>query len=172
MYLFFNELSQLMTPGTSVSMTVHSQNGKLTVSILPRLNGLKDDAQKHLQPIVLTGTPEELDTGFFDTVCQPIQKAAGLLTGMKRFEESFARTESERKEEQERRKNGDKQAQKNKVKYEDFITRAVTQENGGNYDNALYLLQEARKIAGGEDIAKTDTLIEQLKAKTSQSSLF
>ena len=172
MYLFFNELSQLMTSGSSFSLNVHSQNGKLTVSVYPKLKGLKDEAQNHLQPVVLTGTPEELDAGFFDAVRQPIQKATGLLSGMKIFEESLTRVEAERKEEQERKKNSDKQAQKNKGKYDDFISRADTQEKEGQNEMALFLLREARKVAEGEEIAKTDALIEQLKAKCAQSSLF
>ena len=151
MYLFFSELSQLMTSGSNFSLNVHSQNGKLTVSLFPKLKGLKDEAQNHLQPVVLTGTPEELDSGFFDAIRQPIHKATGLLSGTKVFEESLTRVEAERKEEQEKKRNSDKQTQARKGKYEDFISRADTQEKEGNNDNALFLLREARKIAESEN---------------------
>jgi PRTRC genetic system protein E len=172
MYLFFNKLSQLMTDGTVINLAVHCQNGKFTVSLFPKLNGLKDEAQNHLHPVILTGTPEELDEGFFDAVRQPVQKTTGLLTGMKAFEESIARMEAEKKETHEQKRNVDRHAKARKEKYENLIVRADTQEKEGNNDNALFLLREAHKIADGEEIAKTDAKIEQLKTKTSQNSLF
>ena len=54
-----------------------------TVSVFPETKGLKDEAQEHLQPVMLTGTARELDAGFFEAVRQPLQKASGMLAGMK-----------------------------------------------------------------------------------------
>jgi len=170
--MFFTQLSQMMTSGTNINLTVHSQNGTMTVSVFPKLKGLKDEAQNHLKPIVLTGTAEELDAGFFDAVRQPVQKATGLLAGMKRFEESLAGVEAESKEKQAQKRNTDKQGQARREKYENFMSRADTQEAAGKNDNALFLLQVARKVADDDDIAKTDERINQLKAKCMQSSLF
>jgi PRTRC genetic system protein E len=170
--MFFKELSEMMTSGTNVSLTVHNQNGILTVSVFPKAKGLKDEAQNHLQPVVLTGNAEELDVGFFDAVRQPVQKASNMLSGMKVFEESLARVEAEKKETQEQKRNVDKQSQARKEKYENFISRADAQETAGKNDNALFLLKEARKIADGENIAKTDAHIDRIKAKCTQSSLF
>ena len=170
--MFFKELSNAMTDGTGVSLTVHRLNGSMTVSVFPKLKGLKDDAQKHLQPIVLTGTPEELDAGFFDTVSQPVQKASGMLSNMKSFEASLARVEAERKEAQEQKRTADKKADERKAKYDKLIARAETQENEGKNDDALQSLREARTMADGENIAKTDEHIDRVKAKCMQSSLF
>ena len=172
MNMFFNELSQMMTAGTVVCLTVHSQNGKLTVSVFPKFNGLKDEAQNHLQPIVLTGSAEELDAGFFGAVRQPIQKASGLLSGMKHFEESLARVESEKKEVQEQKRNIDKRTQERKEKFDKLIARAETQEDEGKNDDALQTLREARTMADGENIEKTDVRINQVKAKCMQTTLF
>jgi PRTRC genetic system protein E len=133
--MFFKELSQLMMSDTGVSLTVHSQNGILTVSVFPKMKDLKDEAQQHLQPLVLTESAEELDTGFFDAIRQPVQKATGVLSGMKRFEESLARVEAEKKEakeleqKQEQKRNSekkalDKKARENMAKYDNFMSRA------------------------------------------------
>ena len=170
--MFFKELSNAMTDGTGVSLTVHRLNGCMTVSVFPKVKGLKDDAQKYLQPIVLTGTPEELDAGFFDTVGQPVQKACGMLSSMKSFEVSFTRMEAERKEAQEQKRTDDKKADERKAKYDKLITRAETQESEGKNDDALKTLREARTMADGENIAKTDERINLLKAKCMQNSLF
>ena len=170
--MFFNELSQMMTAGAVVNLTVHSQNGKLTVSLFPKFNGLKDEAQKHLQPIVLTGTAEEIDAGFFDAVREPVQKATGLLTGMKRFEESLSRVESEKKEAKEQKQNADKKSQERRAKFDKLIARADEQENNENFDAALQSLREARTMADGENVEKTDARINQVRAKCMQTSLF
>ncbi|MDR2916406.1 MAG: PRTRC system protein E [Tannerella sp.] len=170
--MFFRELSQIITEGAGLNITVRSAGGKLTVSLFPKVNGLKDEAQNHLQPIVLTGNADELDEGFFTAVGQPIQKATGMLSGMKSFEESIVRVEAEKKEAQEQKRTVDKKAQERKTKYDDFMTRAEHQEKEGKNDNALYLLREARKIADDANIAKTDERIEQLKGKTLQKALF
>lgn len=158
--------------GSSISLTVHNKNETMTVSVFPKIRGLKDEAQNHLQPIILTGTAEELDSGFFDAVRQPVQKATNMLSGMKVFEESLARVDAEKKKTQEDKRNIDKQAQARKEKYENFISRADTQEAEGKNDNALFLLQKARKIADDENIAKTDERINRLKAKCMQVELF
>jgi len=169
--MFFNKLSQMMTSGTIVNLNVHSQNGMMTVSVFPKVKGLKDEAKNHLQPIILKGTAEELDAGFFDTVGQPVQKALGLLSGMKTFEEALARVEAEKQETKEQKRVADKQADERKAKYEKLIARAETQEKEGKNDEALQSLREARTMADGENIAKTDALIETVKAKCLQGSI-
>jgi PRTRC genetic system protein E len=170
--MFFTQLSQMMTSGTIVNLNVHSQNGNLTVSIFPKVKGLKDEAQKHLQPIILKGTAEELDAGFFDTVFQPLQKASGLLSGMKSFETSLALVEAEKKESKEQKRALDKRADERKAKYDKLIAKADSLEQEGKNDDALQALREARTMADGENIATTDARIEQVKANCLQSSLF
>ena len=170
--MFFNDLSEMMATGTVVHLTVHSQNGKLTVSVFPKAHGLKDEAQNHLQPIVLTGTAEELDAGFSNAVREPVLKSTGLLSGMKRFEESLALVEAEKKESQEQKKHADKRTQERKAKFDKLIARAETQENEHKNDDALQSLREARTMADGDDLAKTDARIDRVKAKCLQTSLF
>ena len=172
MCMFFKELSQMMTEGTNISLTVRSRDGLLTVSLLPKAKGLKDEAKNHLQPIVLTGSAEELDAGFFDAVQQPVQKATGLLAGMKSFEESLNRVESEKKEAQEKKKDADRRLQERKTKYDKLIALADSQEAEGKNSEALQTLRDARATADGDNIAKTDARIDQLKAKCMQVELF
>ena len=170
--MFFKELSEMMTDGTIVNLTVHRLNGSMSVSVLPKIKGLKDDAKKHLLPVVLTGTPEELDASFFDTVSQPVQKASSLLSSMKSFEASFALMESERKEAKEQKRAADKKTDERKTKFDRLIAQADTLEKEGKNDEALQSLREARTMADDENMAKTDARIEQVKAQCLQSSLF
>ena len=170
--MFFSKLSQCLTPQTSVNLTVHSQDGILSVSVFPKAKGLKDEAKNHLQPIVLTGTAQELDDGFFDAIAQPIEKASKMLAGMKQFETSLDLMETQKKETQEHQKNVDKQAQDRKAKCDKLISRAATLEDEEKYEDALKALREARTLADEKTVAKLDERIDSLKGKLMQSSLF
>jgi len=91
---------------------------------------------------------------------------------MKRFEESLSRVESEKKEAKEQKQNADKKVLSRKEKYDRLIARAVEQENEEKFDDALQSLREARTMADGDNIAKTDARINQVKAKCMQTTLF
>jgi PRTRC genetic system protein E len=170
--MFFQKLSQMIAPLSGVNLTVYSQNGELTVSVFPKVTGLKDEAQNHLQPVVIRGIAEDIDADFFDIIYQPLQKATSMLIDMKRFEESLAVVEAEKKEAQMQKQKTDKAAQERRDKYEKLIARADEQETDGKHDNALQSLREARTVADGDNIAKTDARIEKVKAKCLQASIF
>ena len=60
----------MMTESVDLTIVIRKTNGQLTVSTLPKSNGLKDEAQNHIVPLTVTGTPQELDTGFLQAVTQ------------------------------------------------------------------------------------------------------
>ena len=84
--MFFTAIHQMMTEGVDLTLVIRKANGQLTVSTLPKSNGLKDEAQNHLVPLTVSGLPQELDAGFLQAVARPIQKAAGLISNMAQFE--------------------------------------------------------------------------------------
>ena len=84
--MFFTAIHQMMTESVDLTIVIRKANGQLTVSTLPKSNGLKDEAQNHIVPLTVTGTPQELDTGFLQAVTRPIQKACGLISNMAQFE--------------------------------------------------------------------------------------
>lgn len=81
--LFYGKLSM------SLSMTISSPEvGILTVSVLPKGEGL------NLKPLVLTGTPEELDAGFVAEIERAGKSVAGLVSNIESFNHLVA-TEKE-----------------------------------------------------------------------------
>ena len=95
--MFFTAIHQMMTEGVDLTLVIRKANGQLTVSTLPKSNGLKDEAQNHLVPLTISGLPQELDAGFLQAVAQPIQKAAGLISNMAQFEAQAEKAASESK---------------------------------------------------------------------------
>lgn len=170
--MFFNNLSQIMSPDTDINITIHRHNETYTVSVLPKSKKLTDEAQNHMQPVTLTGSAEELDAGFFNVITQPVQKATGLLSNMTTFEEALDKVEANRKEAREKKKAAEKQVQDQKKQFDMLVTQAETRQNEGKNEDALKILREARTLATGPDIRKTDSEINRVKAKCLQGSLF
>ena len=68
--MFFTSISQMMTESVDLTLVIRKANGQLTVSTLPKANGLKDEAANHIIPLTLTGTPEEMDAEFLQHIMQ------------------------------------------------------------------------------------------------------
>ena len=46
--MFFTAINQMMTEGVDLTLVIRKANGQLAVSVLPKSNGLKDEAQNHI----------------------------------------------------------------------------------------------------------------------------
>lgn len=57
--MFFQAINQMITAGTDLSINIRRVNNNLTVAVVPRRSGIKDG--EHIIPLILNGTPEELD---------------------------------------------------------------------------------------------------------------
>ena len=65
----------MITAGTDLSFSIRQVNNRLTVAVMPRRTGLKGEAGGQIVPLVLNGTPEELDAEFLQAISTPVQKA-------------------------------------------------------------------------------------------------
>ena len=55
--MFFTAINQMMTEGVDLTLVIRKANGQLAVSTLPKSNGLKDEAQNHIVPLTVNGSP-------------------------------------------------------------------------------------------------------------------
>ena len=67
--MFFQAINQMITAGTGLSINIRRVNNNLTVAVVPRRSGVKDG--ERIVPLILNGTPEELDAGFLQAVGTP-----------------------------------------------------------------------------------------------------
>ncbi|HXS55773.1 MAG TPA: PRTRC system protein E [Hanamia sp.] len=86
---FFQQLFEQLD-GIDLTLNIKRKNGKITLSVLPQTAGV-------ISPALITGTPAELDEGFFDAVKAPIQEAKGLNVSLANLEASI-KTAKEKKE--------------------------------------------------------------------------
>lgn len=156
---FFKEISGLVTAGVELNVTIKRSGENLIVSVLPKVTDLKDEAAKKLVPLVVSGTPDELDRGFSAAISTPIQSAAGLLGNMKEFETSMAEAQSK-----------SKATDANKKKQDQLIKKADGFEKDGKLKNAVACLKQAKEFT--QDKLAIQKKIDKLQAKVGAGSLF
>lgn len=170
--MFFTQINQMMSKGVDITLVIRKNEGILTVATLPKTNGLKDEAQNHIVPLTISGTPEELDAGFFPALCHPIQKAAGLLTNMSQFEKQAELAAASSKAAKELKDKQAKEAKEKKEKFDKLIKKAEELETEQKLSEALNNLQQARTLATPQAVKSVDDKIAAIRFKLRQGSLF
>lgn len=170
--MFFTQINQIMAQRVDLTLVIHKSNGQLTVSVLPKANGLKDTAQDHIVPLVVTGTPEELDYGFFMSITQPVQKASGLLSNMQQFEEQAGKTAANSRIAKEQKDKEAKEAKEKKEKYDKLMKKAEELMTARNYKEAIPVLEQAKQNAIPKNVKTVDEKILAAKSELRQGTLF
>ncbi|MBL4675892.1 MAG: PRTRC system protein E [Mucilaginibacter sp.] len=101
---FFENIAGLNVPG-NWKIAIHAdRTGQMTVSALFSTEANGDNAQKVVPPMVLTGTAQEMDEGFFEAIEQPVQQTAGLFRNMEAYLKSLEEAKKQSKMEQDKNK--------------------------------------------------------------------
>lgn len=171
--MFFTQIYQMMTQGVDITMVIRKSGEGLTVSVLPRSGGsLKDEAQNHIVPLTVGGTPQELDTGFLATVGRPVQKACGLISNMEEFEKQTEKAAVNSKASKEQKGKETKEEKEKREKYEKHMKKAEEMTAAKNYKDALTALGQARLYADSQKLKTVDEKTIALKAEMNKGSLF
>lgn len=170
--MFFTQINAMMNQSVDITLVIRKKEGQLMVSAMPKTNGLKDEAQNHIVPLTVTGTPEELDRGFLPTICTPIQKAVGLLANMSQFEQQADKAAANSKAVKELKDKEAKEAKEQKEKFDKLMKAAAEHESGQKYPEALNDLKQARAFAAPQAIKSVDEKIKAVRIKMNQGNLF
>ena len=95
--MFFQSIYQMITAGTDLNINIRKVDNSLSVAVMPRRNSLKEDTRQNMVPLVVNGTPAELDMGFLQTIVQPIQKVQGLIANAENFEKQAEKATAQAK---------------------------------------------------------------------------
>lgn len=167
----FTKFALMLEDGDSLSITITKKGDNLITSILPKKADLSDTGKDHLSPLVVSGTPEELEDGFIDAVITPIQQAAGILTNMREFEKGIEAAEANSKAAKKEKERKEKEEKERKDKYKEFTEKANAAEKAGNIAEAIKALQEADKYASGNHSAISGR-IQRLQSRLNTGTLF
>lgn len=170
--MFFTTIHQMMTESVDLTIVIRKANGQLTVSTLPKSNGLKDEAQNHIVPLTVTGTPQELDTGFLQTVTRPIQKACGLISNMAQFEAQADKAAASSKAAKEAKSKETKEEREKREKYEKLMKKANELMATKNFREAVSMLTQAKACADTAQLKEIEEKIKAADTEMNKGSLF
>lgn len=170
--MFFTAIHQMMTENVDLTIVIRKANGQLTVATLPKSNGLKDEAQNQIVPLTVTGTPQELDAGFLQTVTRPIQKASGLIANMVQFEAQADKAAANSKAAREAKSKESKEEREKREKYEKLMKKAEEMTTAKNYREALNLLGQAKSHANEAQLKGIEEKIQAVDKEMNKGSLF
>ena len=131
----FQQLHSIMSDSVDLNICISKSGEELTVSVLPKANGLDDKAKDNLTPLIMTGRPEEIDNKFISIIGNPIKGSVELLTNMKSFEENKKLVAATNKEAADRKK-----------RFTDLMNTAKKHDEAKNVQKCLASLEEARKL--------------------------
>lgn len=166
-------MNQMMTPDVDITLVIRkSTDGRMAVSVLPKSSGLKNEAQNNIVPLMLNGTPEELDAGFIQAVASPVQRVSGLITNMAQFEAQADKAASAGKCVKDSKSKESKEDKEKREKYDRHLKKAKELIEARKHKEAVDALTEARKYAKAADFAYIDGQLEEQKKLMGQGDLF
>lgn len=170
--MFFSQLSQAMVEGIDLSLVIRKQADRLTVSVLPKSESLKDGTRNNIAPLIVSGYPAELDAGFIASAFRPLQRVEGLITNIVQFERQAEKAASESKQVKGRtgNKSGNetKEEAEKRERYEKALKRADELIAARSFDDAMTALQQARLYAPQQQIKSIDEKIAAVKTELNQ----
>jgi PRTRC genetic system protein E len=100
---FFETIASLNVPG-KWNLSIHTdEKGAFTVSALYTALQNGDNASKLIPPMLLKGTAQELDEGFFEAIAEPVQQTAGLFQNMEAYLKGLEEAKKASKMEQDKK---------------------------------------------------------------------
>jgi PRTRC genetic system protein E len=145
---FFENVAELNIPGNWKITIQTEDNIEFTVSTLFTALQCGDNAAKAIPPMLLKGTAQELNHGFFETITVPVQQTAGLYSNMESYLKGLEAAKLASKQEQDNREKAKKQAIVASKNSEDIIvpdTKISRDEKKKAYDDAMQEVAELIK---------------------------
>jgi len=149
---FFKNLAEIGVQGNMTITIRQLERSELLVLLHLTGNSVKDAVVKTIKPLKMSGTAEELDSRFFETVTAPVKKVSGFLAEVETQEKSL---EEAKKKWDAQKKNAKPAAQGAKVEpnaetekaFSEAMKRVEELERAMNYSEAIAELPDAAEYA-------------------------
>ena len=170
--MFFQSIYQMMTAGTDLSINIRRMDSNLSVVVMPRRSSLKDEAGQLIVPLVLNGTPVELDGEFLQAITTPLQKVQGILVNLESFEKQAEQAAAQSKSAKSANAKETKEAREKREKMEKLLKKADEAAAAGKYSEATMWLKQARALAAPDKQKEIDIQMQEMHKKATEGSLF
>lgn len=159
---FFKKINDLLGEGCTLSVNIAKKCDYLSVSVMPGNPLVKDVAVKNLTPLVISGTPEELDKGFAEAISEPVARVSGLLVDIASFEKGEAETKAKSAALAKQRE----EKQRKEVEFKGYLALAKENNDAHKFKDARTCLDKARIATDGSEaqiklIKEMDSTIEK-----------
>lgn len=114
----------MMSAGTDLNINIRRTDGKLSVAVMPRRTTLKDETGQAIVPLILNGTPVELDGQFLQAVTSPLQRVQEVLVNLETFEKQAQQAASQGKAARSASSKETKETREKQEKMEKLLKRA------------------------------------------------
>ncbi|GKH13571.1 PRTRC system protein E [Bacteroides uniformis] len=170
--MFFQTIYPMLAAGTDLSINIRRVNDRLSVAVMPRHAGVKDEAQQNLVPLILSGTAVELDAEFLQAIAAPVSRTTGLLTNLETFERQAAKASSESRAAKTAQEKESKEAREKREKMEKLLKKTDEAVAARRYSEALTWLKQARVLAPAEKRQEIDGRTREVRKLADAGSLF
>lgn len=166
---FFQNLSALLTDGCLKLVIQKGTADELIVSVLATNDKVGDNAKNVIAPLVLKGTAEEIDNGFFEAIQEPVKATNQLLTNMEAYLKQVAEAKEKSQMEADKIKAEKTAKDERKKKYDALIKKVEELDGEKKFKEAIEQLYKATDLIEHTDEIKKR--ISELQAK-SQPTMF
>lgn len=170
--MFFQTIYPMLSAGTDLSINIRQVNNILSVAVMPRHAGVKGEAGQNLVPLILSGTPEELDAEFLKTITLPVSRALGVLTNLETFEKQTEKASAQSKAGKTADEKETKEAREKREKMERLLKKADEARAAHKYSEALTWLKQARALAPADKQKEMDIRMQEIQKQADAGSLF
>lgn len=167
---FFNQIARLQITGTLLLTIAKGAENTLIVSTMLQNEQCGDNAKHIIPPLILRGTAEELDSGFFEKIVTPIQTVSGLMVDMEAFMKQLEEVKKQSAMEKQKTDKEKKEQETKEKKFKDGMAKADELEREGKFRDAWMKVPDTTEFPEkAEEIRKRKTA---LSDKFSAPSLF
>lgn len=133
---FFAQLATLQVEGDWHITIKAGTHNRMIVSVLFQNEKVGDNARKLIPPMVLKGTTDELDNGFFTSIAQPVKQTAALFVNMEAHAKAQEQARLQSKMEKDKQDNAKKEKEAGNKKYEAAMKKVMELEAAGKFREA------------------------------------
>lgn len=167
---FFQQLAALKVSG-NIRINIQQQaDERILVSVLLTNDDLMDKAAQRIPPMLLKGSPAELDEGFMAAITKPIQRTNGLFSNMIDYEKSVELAKKESRSEKDKEDLTKRAKEGRKKKFDEQMKKVEELDKFKKYGEAIGQVPDLKHYPEFETEIKTR--LQQLRSKHGSLSLF
>jgi len=170
--MFFETIYRMLAEETELGIHIKRVENRLCVAVMPKREKLKEGTGQSIVPLVVNGTPEELDAELLARIARPMEKVQGILMNLEAFEKQAEKAAAESKAAQPAVKRETKEERERREKLEKLLKKADDSASARQYANALLWLRQAERLAPAEQQAEIKRRMEEVQRKADEGSLF